>query len=335
MKSLDKFPKSAKGFDNDAYHHDVRTNVAVDSPYNGEVGLELELEGRNLPSAYRGQSVAGVTWVAHEDGSLRAEGGNGRGGMEYVLSQPCARGDVAATVNALFEFLTTSKAVINNSTRCSTHVHVNAKGMKLNELAAFVAIWGTFEDVLTYYCGAHRSGNHFALRLSDSSFAVNQWVRAFQSGDFTFPNEYRYLALNPACLKTFGSLEVRTMRGVDNTADVVEWVNLVLAVRDAAKRFKDPTEIAATFSGDGSLAFADRVFGQMAGVLRQATAELGEDFEASIRAGFRRVQPIIYSLPWQAVLPEIERVYVPNPFSSPKKRGSSLVEAAEAVGRFN
>ena len=40
MKSLDKFPKSCKGFDNDAYHHDVRTNVAVDSPYSGEVGLE-------------------------------------------------------------------------------------------------------------------------------------------------------------------------------------------------------------------------------------------------------------------------------------------------------
>lgn len=316
MKSLNTFPSQKASFDVKAYGHDVRQACAASSPYSGDFGLELELEGRGLPARYGGLPLGRLTWVAHEDGSLR------NGGMEYVLSQPCSKAEVEPLVDNLFEYLRSVGARISNTTRCSTHVHLNMKNVKINELAAFVSLWGIFEDVLSNWCGGHRSGNHFALRFSDCDWAVSSWVSAFRTGIFEFSRERRYLALNAACLQTFGSLEVRTMRGAETTAEIIEWVEMLDLLRTAAKTFRDPTAIAATFSGDGANAFAVRVFGQdIVDRLTAASVELEEDFDRLIRCGFRRIQPIVYSLPWDTVLPEIERVFIPNPFEdSPLKK---------------
>ena len=187
------------------------------------------------------------------------------------------------------------------------------RGTKLNKLAAFVVMWGMFEDVLTELCGDGRSGNLFALRLSDSDYAVSQWVKGFKTGVFDFNRDNRYLALNPACLHTFGSLEVRTMRGVDNADDLMVWIDTLLRLRERAMVFDNPMELAMNFSGSGPRLLLEQTFGDLP-VFEQMIEVPG--FEQMIRDGFRRVQPIIYSLPWDIVLPEINKVFIPNPFES-------------------
>ena len=168
-KSLIGFPsRKLAAFDPDTYGFDVRTQVAKVSDYEGDVGIEIELEGVNLPATIN-LNVNGVTWVSHADGSLR-------GGIEYVTSQPCAVADVEPLVSGLFAAITAAGGVIRNSTRCSTHVHLNARGMKLNQLCAFVALYGCFETTLTNWCEPVRRGNLFALRLEDSDYAVDEWV---------------------------------------------------------------------------------------------------------------------------------------------------------------
>lgn len=323
MKSLAKFPKQSGTFDCDAYGIDVRQQVGADTPYTGEVGLELELEGRGLPERFGGRPVGSSTWVYHADGSLRAVGGRGPGGAEYVLSQPCPRSDVKPLVDGLFDYLKVAGAEVQNSTRCSTHVHLNMKGVKLNQLASFVILWGTFEDVLANYCGGHRSGNHFALRMSDCSGSVDNWTRAFKTGCFDFNRERRYLALNPACLQTFGSLEVRTMAGATNSAEVVTWVEMLLKLKDAAlsPEFSNPQAIAGEFSGNGVLGFSERILGrECVEMLRQACDEIGDNFDRLIVDGFRRVQGIAYDLPWSAVNEAVVRPFVPNPFGGTTKK---------------
>ena len=333
MKSLDRFPARAVAFDPELYGIDLRKQVAASSNYTGDVGIEIELEGRNLPQGYAGQSVNGVTWVWHNDGSLRAPGGREPGGSEYVLSQPCDVADVRPLVTNLFDYIKKSRGEIVNSTRCSTHVHLNMRSVKLPQLAAFVALWGVFEDSLSNFCGGHRSGNHFAMRMSDSHAAVTAWFEAFKTGNFEFSRERRYLALNPACLATFGSLEVRTGGGVDNADEVVEWVEMLTKLKTYALKIADPSTIGADFSAYGVDGFAERVFGESAVAdLRAACDNLGESFEQSAMAGFRRVQPILHVLPWRDVAVECSKAFVPNPFGAPVKRKTrGLVAEDEMV----
>jgi hypothetical protein len=336
-KSLSNFPaRNGKSFSSETYQHDVRQAVAADSPYNGEVGLELELEGTNLPGNYRAGSIGGVTWTPHEDGSLRAVGGRGAGGMEYVLSQPCAVQDVRTLCDNLFEYIRSEGGQIVNSTRCSTHVHLNMKGAKLNQICSFVGLWGCFEDVLANWCGRHRSGNHFALRLRDSEMAVENWKQAFEKGVFQFNREQRYLALNPASLNTFGSLEVRTMRGVENSDEVVTWVEALHKLRQMSRseEFENPQTIAALLSGNSPRGFFENTFRELRifDDLEQKTVDLGESVDELVRDGFRRVQPIIYSLPWQEVIPEIKKPFIPDPFGGSKKK---VTAGRNGLGNFD
>lgn len=325
MKSLDRFPSRKDSFNPEAYGIDLRKQVAAPSRYDGDVGIEIELEGHRLPTEYGGRPVGAATWVWHADGSLRAPGGNAPGGAEYVLSQPCKASDVRPLVTNLFNYLRERRATIVNSTRCSTHVHINMRSVKLPQLAAFVAVWGTFEDVLANSCGGHRSGNHFALRFSDSHAAVEAWISAFKTGAFEFSRERRYLALNPACLSTFGSLEVRTAGGAENADEVVEWVDLLMAIKRFSDGVADPGTLGADFSAYGTTGFAERVFGaETVAKLREATAELGEDFDDLILRGFRRIQPILHVLPWDAVATECAKVFVPDPFGALKTRKKTI-----------
>lgn len=313
-KSLASFPTRTKSaFDPEAYGYDVRQQVAKTSEYEGDVGIEIELEGTGLPATVN-VNVNGVTWVSHNDGSLR-------GGIEYVTSKPCARADAKPLLDGLFAEIARRGGVINNSTRCSTHVHLNARGMKLNQLCAFVALYGCFETTLTNWCEPIRRGNLFALRLEDSDYAVDEWVNCFRTGSFEWSNEMRYLALNPAALMKFGSLEVRTLGGVTSGDVVIEWADALLRLRELAcsTEYHDPSAIASDLSGLGGRGFFDKVFGGLA-IADGLVAASGESIEYDVRDGFRRIQPIIYSVAWAHALPEILKVYIPNPFSAERKR---------------
>lgn len=314
MKSLSLFKKAKSSFV-DNYGVDVRQQVAVESPFEGEVALEIEVEGTRLPPAYGGPAVGRVTWVTHNEGSLR------NGGREYVFSEPAPLSAVEPMLTNLFEFISVSGGRIVNSTRCSTHVHVNMRGVKLNKLASFVALYGIFEDVLTNWCAPSRRGNLFALRMKDSSFAVTGWKNAFERGMFEWNHEQRYLALNPAALQRFGSLEIRTLQGIETPRPAVIWCEALLRLRDVSGQYSDPREIANQISGLGGEGFFDQVFEGLAITpeLREANVD---KIDILVREAFRRVQPIIYSLPWDDVLPEINKVWVPDPFSlgAPKRK---------------
>ena len=313
-KSLLAFPSRTKSFfDPDAYGCDVRMQVAKESAFTGDVGIEIELEGTGLPATIP-FTLNGVSWVSHNDGSLR-------GGIEYVTSHPCAAADVKPLVDGLFDAIRRAGGVINNSTRCSTHVHVNARGMKLNQLCAFVALYGCFETTLTNWCEPIRRGNLFALRLEDSDYAVDAWAECFKTGCFDWSNDMRYLALNPAALMKFGSLEVRTLGGIESSEAVVKWANALLRLRELAVSvdYNDPSAIASDLSGLGGRGFFDKVFVGLP-IYHELVAASGEAIEYDVRDGYRRIQPIIYSVAWSHALPEILKVFIPNPFAAERKR---------------
>ena len=330
MKSLKHFPKRAAGgllFDADSYGIDVREQVAMKSDFEGSYGVELELEGRNLPERYSGAAVDGVTWVTHNEGSLR------NGGREYVLSQPASIDVIRQLSTNLFDDIARQGGVINNSTRCSTHIHINMRGFKLNQLAAFVILYGTFENVLTNFCDEPRRGNLFALRMCDSHYAIDGWRNAFKTGNFEWQHEMRYLALNPAALLRFGSLEVRTLEGISSPDKLLVWLGAFERLRDLARDvYRDPADIAMQLSALGGRGFFDHVFDQTA--IYEPLLRCNTEIEYDVRDGFRLVQPLAYDLPWSVVADECAKVYIPNPFGGAKARrprgGVGVLEAAMA-----
>lgn len=311
-----------KGFDPRYYGLELCQGVGSNSKYPGLYAVEIEVEGTNLP-----HRITNTRWVAKEDTSLR-------GGYEYVSAAPTTKDELIDDVRDLFGTFTTGGTVLNNSYRTSTHVHVNVRDMKVNALATFVVLWGTFEDLLTRWCGPTRAGNLFALRMSDSAYAIDTWINGFKTGDFQSTNrDYRYLALNPASLSTFGSVEIRSMRGLNTAAEFEPWISIIDRIRERAIFYaNDPSAIATDFSALGSRGLLESVFDGMPDIIDQLTAFDG--FEAKIRDGFRRVQPILYVLPWVDVLPEINKVYVPNPFAQPKPKRKTVQFAPARPGTW-
>lgn len=292
----------------------------------GDVGLELEVEGRNLPP---GPVLADIrvsnnaVWLAINDGSLR-------GGIEYVTSTPIKTSDIRKMIGGLFRhFETYPRCTVQNSNRCSTHVHVNAGDLKVNQVTSAIVLWCTFQTAFIKWHGITRQQNHFCLSSRDEDSMVEAWLDYLRNGRAPTrgnrPN-IKYTALNVLPLFTQGSLEFRAGGPPDNEDKLVWWAKICNAiVRYAAENFSNPLSLGYALSEVGPeallrdvLEFAklgptstDRVF-----------QELTADGQLAIDAmrDFRDVQVLIYSFPWDLLIEKINATPVPNPFEGKKPR---------------
>lgn len=216
-----------------------------------QLGLELEIEGRRLPTG----SIDG--WEVKPDGSLR-------NGLEYVTRGSVSPEGVKTALTVLSKHLSVSS--VRNSIRCSTHVHVNVQDLSLKQIATVMTAYYIVEPLLVEFCGVERKGNLFALRLLDSAAPLNRFMQAAKRGSLQplGNDDIRYAALNLTSLPRFGTLEYRTMRGIDkDPSEVLPWVDLLVHLhRHCENRFNDPAEVLALFSALGPRQFAERVLGR-------------------------------------------------------------------------
>ncbi|MBU6231631.1 amidoligase family protein [Patescibacteria group bacterium] len=295
-------------------HFEMNRPVA---PSNGlaDVGLELEMEGRGLPSA---GAVAGLiapksnsTWITHNDGSLRGES------LEYVLERPCFGNEIEHMVGGLYTYF--GRTRFNLSNRCSTHVHVNIGGYKVNELTSVILLWSIFEDMLVRWCGEQRTTNHFCLGFKDTNATVDAWDRGLKDGDFNFTEGMKYTALNLRPIFERGSVEFRTMRAEEKPDNIIEWAKFCLAlVRFAKQNYKNPYDIAHALSERGGLEMFANICesGGISGDFFDGVIGLpgNENFNILSVENFRRTQKLALGYPWYDWIPEIDKVHVPNPF---------------------
>ena len=293
------------------------------SPVPGEVGLEIEVEGNKFPkppnwqNAMSGIGMPGLPgWSFCKDGSLR-----GQDNAEYVLTNPIGFDEVPEKMEALWKAMTDYGTVLSESNRTSVHVHLNAQGFHLNRLASFMALWFCFEEVLTEWCGEYRVGNLFCLRGKDAP-AIVKYARDFIKSDAqtNLGEQLHYGGLNVNALFKFGSLEIRTLPGVDSPQRVVEWVNILRRLYDMSKEFSDPREICSLFSMHGPMAFFEKILGDTADVVRQGISFDGDQVKDSMYEGIRMAQDICFCREWDDYKPE---EYKPDPFGRPKKKMSS------------
>ena len=275
----------------------------------GEVGIEIEVEGKSLPSG-----STPLPWVYHVDHSLRGEC------AEYVLHKPIPFKDVEKSLGVLWEGFKLNKTKIHDSNRTSVHVHLNVQQWHLNRLTSFLGLYFILEDILTEWCGEYRVGNLFCLRAKDAP-AIITYTKKFiaANGEAPIHDFLHYSALNTNALKKFGSLEIRTLRGCSEPTVILDWISVLERLYTLSEEYPDPREICTSLSSLGALMFFEKILGPELSTIRQGIPHMTDnDIADSIIEGVRIAQDLCYCRDWD--------LYEPIKIKDdPWKRGKSKI----------
>jgi hypothetical protein len=282
-----------------------------------QIGLEIEMEGNKFQ-----KTGLPFPWKYVKDGSLR-----GQANAEYVLDQPLMFDDVPDAIDKLWQMLAGYGTVLSESNRTSVHVHLNAQRFHMNRLAAFCALYYSIEEILTEFCGSHRVGNLFCLRGKDAPATVSKLKTFITSNGNTNLNEgLHYAGLNIQSLQKFGSLEIRTMRGVTNPSLILKWVSILRRIYDLSGEYTDPRDICHYFSGHGPMAFLEHVLGEHLYDVKNGIDYTNDQIMTSVYDGIRLAQDVCYCQDWDLYKPV---VYPDDPFGRLLKKRVSQAEVYE------
>lgn len=306
-----KPPQPRPGFD-------VKT-ILRRTPVKGDIGLEIECEGNKFE---KNDDNLGPYWGYHKDNSLR-----GKDNAEYVLRKPIPFDEVPLAVGQLWKIMGSYGTVLDVSNRTSVHVHLNCQKFHLNRLASFVALYFIVEEVLTEWCGEHRVGNLFCLRGKDAPGLVSAIKRFIRTdGEVELRDNLHYAGLNANALQKFGSLEIRTLRGVTEPAIILDWVAILRRLYDLSADFKDPRDICAMFSSEGPAHFFDTILGDTANIVRRGVKLTEDQIRDSMYEGIRLAQDICYCRDWSLYDP---KELADDPFGrDPRKLAKKLAAGA-------
>ena len=243
----------------------IHEQLGLAEPIPGEVGIEVEVEGRNLPDRFQGI----VPWQIVGDGSLRGEN------REFVLKKPVKRGAWEKALNVLRNQLEKNESRVDFSHRCGVHVHINCQGLEVRDVISFITTYLCFEESLVRWCGDERVGNLFCLRASDAPGLIGWVNRLKETGSIrsVYTDRVRYGSVNLKALATYGSLEFRAMRS-DLTPGVIEdWVNVLLKIKDYSVGKRD-VDIISQFSLQGPQDFFNEVLGEFRDKINPTEYEL-------------------------------------------------------------
>jgi hypothetical protein len=268
----------------------------------GDVGIEIEVEGKNLPQVDK-------YWKMEKDGSLRGEEN-----MEYVLAKPSSMKEADIALKYLNVMYKKFGSVVDDTVRAGVHVHVNVQHLNIVELYNFITIYIILEDVLTKFCGPHREGNLFCLRTGDAEFLLYALQEAAKTRRFRnlVSDDLRYASMNVKALGTYGSLEFRAMRGTRDLDLIYKWAEILHGLREVAKTFTDPTDVVNSFSGGDVQLFMNRCLKDNAGLFLEYP-----NWKSSVLAGVRRAQDVAFCTNWQKFYEQ----EVVNPFEIPMPFG--------------
>lgn len=189
------------------------------------IGIEHEFEG------WRSDVHAGNTpsqYFTERDGSLR------NGGMEYILSSPLKGGELNDALLSMSDMYDGSDLIINE--RTSTHVHVDVRDLTILQYRNFILAYIILEDILFGLCSEERIGNPYCVALGQSRHMENTFrnlQRGATRGDM-FSEGLRYGAISMNATQRMGSLEFRMRETIPVYNDILQWVNILLGMRDFA-----------------------------------------------------------------------------------------------------
>ena len=224
---------------------------------NSLVGLEIE--AINIPNQMWDINYF-KWWKVVEDGSVR-------GGAEYVLKQPLSGLDLISAIEEVNEKLKNNRIRFDYQT--SLHVHIDSRDINLTQFQNIVCLYTLFEPLLFTVCGESRKDNIFCLSVGHAPTNFIDTIKGIQN---TFsPDDFfslrqsinscpRYSALNVSSLNTFGSLEFRGHRGTKEKDAILNWVNILLCLKEYALTHDNIEELLDAISLEGFHHVVNKLF---------------------------------------------------------------------------
>lgn len=203
---------------------------------NSNVGIEIELEG--IPKSVYEHTFS--YWRIDNDGSLRD------GGAEFVFRQPLAGIDVENALTEFSKYLSSLRVKPVTSDRTSVHVHLDIRDLTINQLFNLIVIYAFIEKPLMKMCGSSRMDNNYCVplyKINSDNFLYRigrlNDERQFTDGVYSFGESERYSACNLASIAKYGSIEFRGLHGTYDTTEILDWINIILMIKQAAISVED------------------------------------------------------------------------------------------------
>lgn len=227
------------------------------------IGIEIELEGKNIHPITSKNFLK--YWADVPDNSLR-KFKPGDQAIEYRYSEPLNLKDTERALVELEYNLSRPDVEIYDSLRTSVHVHINCMNDKMSTIYNFITLSAIFDELLVSQNGEHRAGNNFCLRAKDAEGMIIGLAECIRNSGYlsNVQQQNRYSSINIMSLFKFGTIEFRSMECTINRARLMHWVKTLLAIKEAARNFKNPAEIMGQFSQQGPERFFLSVLGPQA-----------------------------------------------------------------------
>jgi Putative amidoligase enzyme. len=232
----------------------LRGNLPIVNP-SFYVGIEVEAEG--VAHSYAHSSIPG-SWKITDDGSLKDAG------AEYV-TVPIKFKYIEMELRRLFWAI--PKASF--SSRTSIHVHMNARDFTDEELMKFLLLYLIYERNLYTFSG-DRWLNNFCIPLHSNPEMARVALYRCKTDSSDAISWCKYHGLNllplmgePGSSNKYGTLEFRHMIGNNNVEYIMDWCNIILSLKLAAKKMS-VSSILQDLIDDSVLSpqFTHQVFGQ-------------------------------------------------------------------------
>ncbi len=211
------------------FHSDWEKQKPLIDPYpvvgpNDLFGIEVEVE--NMPNGV----LVDKYWDCKQDNSLRNHG------MELV-SIPLRGYQVEYALNVLVDAIYAHNNPIF-SPRTSVHVHLNARDLTEDEVMCLVLLYCIFEKHFFHIAGTRRESSIFCVPLYKTQYL---WPFSdLLQGPTT--RWHKYSALNLGTLfgtdqlPKYGTIEFRHLYGTSNKKIILDWINNISLLKQAAKR---------------------------------------------------------------------------------------------------
>ena len=197
---------------------------------NPLIYLGIEVEAEHVSNKYPPIQIPG-SWNVTDDGSLKEWGG------EYV-SRPIRFKYIEMELRRLF--MAIPKAVF--SPRTSIHIHMNSRDFTGEELLNFLLLYLIFERNLYDFSG-NRWLNNFCIPLHSNTHMAKNAIDRIGVGVLENIPWCKYHGLNILPLtgeegssSNYGTIEFRHMVGNNNVEYIMNWCNLIVSLKLAAKK---------------------------------------------------------------------------------------------------
>jgi hypothetical protein len=261
-------------------------DIANKRAVKGDIAVEIEVEGSNLPQESLELSKAG--WTTHAEGSLR---GNS---LEYVMTSPRSIQGVEESLFGLERIFKDNKTRLADTYRAGIHVHLNVQEMTAKQVITLVTAYYVLEELLINWCDKSRIGNHFCLRGKDAEFVIQTLIDCVEENTLSPLNtdQIRYASINLSSLFKFGSLEFRALESTKNYKKVMLWCRIINALKVNSLKYSSPADLLTRISRESSPVFMENMLGEYASLFMVG------DWRKSVREGIHLVQDVAFGRDW-------------------------------------